>query len=593
MAITKLNTRIQLKFDTWTNWNSTAGKAFIPLKGEVCVCEIPANIAATGEVIADKAYLIKVGDGTTSFGSLPWLSAQAADVHAWAKMSVDDFKAWMEGTKTIDGLTRPALATTLELNNLTSRVSALETFEEGVSSLIDNAVDTLGQSLVGTGSKTKTITGISYNKDTNQAIVTYEEINFPATPTIDTVLNENSTNAVQNKVVTEAITGINSILSASITNNIANKATADHKGNNIFDTYATKEALKEVTDEIGDLANVMNFKGVITTDPSNITTGYNHGDVVVYGSKEYVFVDKTVDTDAEKTGFVEFGDTSAAMQAVENLASEISAHKSFSKVVAGTSTLEADGVNDTLNVAAGTAISVTGNQSTDTMTIRHANVGTGAKTSTTLTPNHGGTFTIVEAVTVNSQGHVTDYQPRTVQLPAAFDPSELNSAITAIHSYSSVAADSGTAAAATKANEKLTIAGGNKIATVSTNGGENTDKITINHETTTVDTTAETGGKLNHGGSFTVIKTATADSYGHAIALKPVTYTLPEAYDDSALSSAIQPFTNGGWHSSNHPYVADNATTAQKSALAASNLTVGSTEVSYIIFDCGSASENI
>jgi hypothetical protein len=95
MAITKINTRVQLKFDTWANWNSTAGKAFIPLKGEVCVCEIPENTAATGEVIAEKAYLIKVGNGVTTFGSLPWLSAQAADVHAWAKKSEADFKTWL------------------------------------------------------------------------------------------------------------------------------------------------------------------------------------------------------------------------------------------------------------------------------------------------------------------------------------------------------------------------------------------------------------------------------------------------------------------------------------------------------------------
>lgn len=96
--LAKFNTRVQLKFDTWANWNSTTGNALIPLKGEVCICEVPANTAATGELITEKAYLLKVGDGVTSFGSLPWLSALAADVHSWAKKSESDFKTWLNET---------------------------------------------------------------------------------------------------------------------------------------------------------------------------------------------------------------------------------------------------------------------------------------------------------------------------------------------------------------------------------------------------------------------------------------------------------------------------------------------------------------
>ena len=89
--IVKYSTRLQLKYDTWANWNSDSGKAFIPLKGEVCICEIPANVAANGEVLDGKAYLIKVGDGATTFGALPWISASAADVHEWAKLDWDSF----------------------------------------------------------------------------------------------------------------------------------------------------------------------------------------------------------------------------------------------------------------------------------------------------------------------------------------------------------------------------------------------------------------------------------------------------------------------------------------------------------------------
>lgn len=120
MAITKFNTRVQLKFDTWANWNSTIGQAFIPLKGEVCICEVPANTAATGEVLSEKAYLIKVGDGTTTFDSLPWLSAPAADVHAWAKKSEEDFKTWLTSS------TGPALATSSQVTALTNTINELD-----------------------------------------------------------------------------------------------------------------------------------------------------------------------------------------------------------------------------------------------------------------------------------------------------------------------------------------------------------------------------------------------------------------------------------------------------------------------------------
>jgi hypothetical protein len=118
--IVKYSTRLQLKYDTWANWTSTAGAAFVPLKGEVCICEIPADVAATGEVLSGKAYLMKVGDGVTAFGSLPWLSASAADVHTWAKKSEADFKAWLTSS---DG---PALATSSEVSAISTNISNMD-----------------------------------------------------------------------------------------------------------------------------------------------------------------------------------------------------------------------------------------------------------------------------------------------------------------------------------------------------------------------------------------------------------------------------------------------------------------------------------
>ena len=79
-----LNTRIQLKYDSYDDWSSNG--SFVPLAGELCICTAATVAPGVDDV------LFKVGDGTTSWTNLPWASAKAADVHDWAKKSWDDFK---------------------------------------------------------------------------------------------------------------------------------------------------------------------------------------------------------------------------------------------------------------------------------------------------------------------------------------------------------------------------------------------------------------------------------------------------------------------------------------------------------------------
>ena len=74
-----LNTRIQLKYDTYTNWNTNNP---VLMAGELAIAEIPAD---TGTVPNEPAYLLKVGNGTARFNDLEWISGKAADVYAWAK----------------------------------------------------------------------------------------------------------------------------------------------------------------------------------------------------------------------------------------------------------------------------------------------------------------------------------------------------------------------------------------------------------------------------------------------------------------------------------------------------------------------------
>lgn len=81
MSEKTFNTRIQLKYDTYSNWttNDPVLKA-----GEMALATIQNN---TTGVQSAPTVLIKVGDGTHPYSELPFASGKAADVYSWAKES--------------------------------------------------------------------------------------------------------------------------------------------------------------------------------------------------------------------------------------------------------------------------------------------------------------------------------------------------------------------------------------------------------------------------------------------------------------------------------------------------------------------------
>lgn len=86
MAITEkiLNTRVQLKYDTYANWTSQNP---ILKAGEMAIATVASNDnnkASTGFQNLPN-IVIKVGDGTSHYNDLKFVSALAADVHEWAK----------------------------------------------------------------------------------------------------------------------------------------------------------------------------------------------------------------------------------------------------------------------------------------------------------------------------------------------------------------------------------------------------------------------------------------------------------------------------------------------------------------------------
>lgn len=74
-------TRIQLKYDTYANWSTNNP---ILKTGEMAI----ATVAAGEQSMTNLPNIVlKVGDGTSHYNDLKFVSALAADVHEWAKAS--------------------------------------------------------------------------------------------------------------------------------------------------------------------------------------------------------------------------------------------------------------------------------------------------------------------------------------------------------------------------------------------------------------------------------------------------------------------------------------------------------------------------
>ena len=85
MAEKLLQTRILLKYDSYTNWITNDP---VLKMGEAAIATVPKGATETLEGI-DKSQLpevlIKIGDGSSKYSELKFVSAMAADVYGWAK----------------------------------------------------------------------------------------------------------------------------------------------------------------------------------------------------------------------------------------------------------------------------------------------------------------------------------------------------------------------------------------------------------------------------------------------------------------------------------------------------------------------------
>ena len=147
MAIKEIQTRIALRYDSYTAWTTAPGKDFVLLKGEIGICNVNA---ANQESNVVPTVLFKVGDGTKTFEQLPWASAKAADVYNWAKSetvvldgTTIKFKTGNTVNHTID---LSSFATDAEVETIRQALDARVTAIEGSlgdNGDVSNTIDTI------------------------------------------------------------------------------------------------------------------------------------------------------------------------------------------------------------------------------------------------------------------------------------------------------------------------------------------------------------------------------------------------------------------------------------------------------------------
>lgn len=297
MANKTLNTRIKLKYDTLANWQG-AGADVVLLKGEVAICEVPTG--STAEQVTPPAILFKVGDGTKTFSELPWASALAADVYAWAKAA-----------------TKPTYSTS-EITGLTSALAGKEnagTAAGLIAALDSEAVVQEGKFITGFEVVDGKVTNVTYGEPAEIALPEYtlvagtdgsltlkkdgeavsENIKVGGWDTLVGRVSAVETELEGKQDTLTAGSVSKTLLASDVQTSLDKADTALQQA--ALDTHNTSSTahndirtlISTLSGRVDDLGNALHFVGVETELPES----GEDGDVVIVGTKEYVWANDT------------------------------------------------------------------------------------------------------------------------------------------------------------------------------------------------------------------------------------------------------------------------------------------------------------
>lgn len=276
-----LNTRIQLKYDTYNNWKTSD---LILKLGEVGICKIEETGA---EPLNSPAIGIKVGDGTNTFENLPWIQAIAGDVAEWAKAEekpqytlkeIEGLEELVKDTNTLYKITTTDSGYKLQQKNgEEGYTDVAESAEIDLSSIVTR-LDTLED--INVDSKIETaIQKLAYSKDQS----TEHQFVTKVTQTSGVI------------EVTRAALTVGDLPSEIPQANIKDLMTTLGSKQNtlVFNTEYNSSTNKvatmtDITEAIEPLSSALHFKGAQEELPSE-KESYSDGDVIAVDAKEYVF----------------------------------------------------------------------------------------------------------------------------------------------------------------------------------------------------------------------------------------------------------------------------------------------------------------
>lgn len=339
MAEKIINTRVQLKYDTLTNWLASS---VILKAGEVAI----ATIATTDSVssLTPPAIGIKVGDGNHTFADLNWIQAVAGDVPTWAKeAAATTVHNWIdsavgtvasgEGTTTftsaklIKSVTQDkgGKITNVTYEDITiDAVSGLTARLEGIDTAIGTKLDAnLASAAATTDNKLIDDAAAKSYADAAQAAAekTASDALSAAKTEILGEANYNGTvkgayaeakkanDAIAALDVTDSGTGVVTAISQTdgkiaYTKSAIDTVVAFSDGYNASSnkaatvktvTDAVNTAKDELNRNLSQMTGAMRFRGTVTAAPTANTAApedglgaWRAGDVVLFGTAEYV-----------------------------------------------------------------------------------------------------------------------------------------------------------------------------------------------------------------------------------------------------------------------------------------------------------------
>lgn len=318
-----LKSRIQLKYDTLTNWNSSN---LVLKKGEVAIAEVPS--AASNSGLTPPAIGIKVGDGQKTFIQLPWIQAVAGDVYDWAKAAVkptytadeiSGLSAYVSGaiqdTNTNyqiitgtgvnenkyylqsqeSGSSTWTTVSTIDLSNTASRLSALEEWAdtnyalaEQIESVVNRKINALD---------------VDDSAISHQFVTGVSESNGKITVSRSTLDAEDITSGTLS--VNRGGLGVNTLPSGQVlvgngTNAVSTKSIDSDVTANSSNLVTSGAVQSYVSQQLASLGNAMHFVGIATKEIINNSaidpgiSGYSvsnakAGDVIIYNGAEFVW----------------------------------------------------------------------------------------------------------------------------------------------------------------------------------------------------------------------------------------------------------------------------------------------------------------